>query len=558
MACILKDSGRRWDGPIIPFTIDANLTDPQRVLQAMAAWENVSGVRFVARASQNDYVHFRHGQNACHSDTGRIGGRQFITIEPSCSVAGIIHEVGHTIGLKHEHQRPDRDDFVTVHVNNVQAERAHNFEKLSASSVITTTVYDFQSIMHYSSTTFSKDPSMLRTIDGNHGEVLDNSTSPMPLDAQLVNESYHSYVGVVRRSDSGVDDAGAVGGIAVASMFPNRLITAVQTGGGKLKLIMWTVSSVGGITRVSDSGDQAGEASHIAIAAGQRAVTAVRTGAGKLKLISWDLVNDQIQRAGDSGAQAGEASVIQIINLTPTLFLTGCRSGSGRLLLISWTLNPDGSLTRLEDSGNQAGEVSEISLSLVRPRVGTAVPTALVATTVRTGSGNAMVITWQVVLADGSITRIADSGHAIGESTHIASAVAPTGHLVVSCRTGSGNLKLFALVVSDTGDNVARVADSGKQAGEIGLNVMVARPNGVLSAVSAGPPGAALKLINWRVDGEGSINRSGDSSDQAGAVSMIALGIPAQTNAPLVTAVRRGDGNLALISWDDNSAHGEV
>ena len=556
MACILKDTGRRWDGPIVPFTIDANLTNPERVLQALAAWENITGVRFVARDRQNDYVHFRHGQNACHSDTGRQGGKQFVTLVPGCGVASVIHEVGHTLGLKHEHQRPDRDDFVTVHTKNIQPASKSNFEKLSASSVITTSDYDFQSIMHYATTAFSID-GMLHTIDGNHDEVLDNGMSATALDAQFVNDNYHFHLGVVRRSDSGVGAAGAVEGIAVAWIFSNLLVSAVRTGAGNLKLILWSVDSNGGITRISDSGNQAGEASFIAIAAGQRIVTAVRTGSNNLKLISWDLnlINNQIQRAGDSDDLAGEASLIQILALTPTLFLTPCRSGSGRLLLISWRLNPDGSFTRLADSGTLAGEASEISLVLVRPRLETPVPTALVATTVRAGNGSAKVITWQVVIPDGSITRAGDSGNKIGEATQIASAIAPTGHLVVSCRNGSGKLELIALVLPDTGD-VVRVADSGNQAGEIGLNALIARPNGVLSAVRAGS--GALKLINWLVDGNGSITRTGDSSDQAGAVGLIALATSNQPNAPLVTGVRRGDGNLALITWDDHSAHGKI
>lgn len=312
MACILKDSGRRWDGPIIPFTIDANLTNPQRVLQAMAAWENVTGVRFVARDSQNDYVHFRHGQNACHSDTGRQGGKQFVTLQPGCGVAEIIHELGHTLGLKHEQQRPDRDDFVTVHEDHIQPGRESDFEKLSASTVLKTVPYNFQSIMHYDTTAFSID-GLLHTIDGKHGEVLDSSTSPTVLDAQFVNDSYHSFLGVVRRSDSGVEAAGAVGGVAVATILLDLLVTAVRTGAGKLKLILWRVDSDGGITRVSDSDDQAGEASSIAIAVGQRIVTAVRTGSDKLKLISWDLINNQLHRAGASDDLAGEASLIQTL-----------------------------------------------------------------------------------------------------------------------------------------------------------------------------------------------------------------------------------------------------
>ena len=91
---------------------------------------------------------------------------------------------------------------------------------------------------------------------------------------------------------------------------------------------------------------------------------------------------------------------------------------------------------------------------------------------------------------------------------------------------------------------------------EISLNALITRPSGVLSAVRAGS--GALKLINWRIDGMGNITRAGDSSDQAGAVGLIVLGTSNQPNTPLVTAIQRGDGNLALISWDDNSAHGEI
>jgi len=287
MGCILKDTDRRWEGPIIPFTIDANLTNPQRVMQAMAAWENVTGVRFVARDAQEDYVHFWHGQDACHSDTGRQGGKQFVKLLPNCGVPVIIHELGHTLGLKHEHQRPDRDDFVIVHEDRIQSGKDHDFEKLSGSTVLTTSQYDFQSIMHYAANAFSIDPS-LPTIEGIHGELLDTSTSPTVMDAQFVNDNYNSFLGIVRRSDSGVGAAGHPEGVAVATFAQGLVITAVRTAGGKLKLIPWQVDSSGRILRMPDSGDQE-TASDIGIAVGQRIVTAFRANSGKLKLISWDL-----------------------------------------------------------------------------------------------------------------------------------------------------------------------------------------------------------------------------------------------------------------------------
>jgi Astacin (Peptidase family M12A) len=85
MGCIVKDENLRWDGPIIPFMIDPNLTNLYRVFQAMAAWETVTGVRFVARDAQEDHIYVRHGQDACNSSVGRLGGRQFVNLQPGCS-----------------------------------------------------------------------------------------------------------------------------------------------------------------------------------------------------------------------------------------------------------------------------------------------------------------------------------------------------------------------------------------------------------------------------------------------------------------------------------------
>ena len=67
-------------------------------------------------------------------------------------VGTVVHEIGHTIGFIHEHARPDRDEFVTIHSENVGlwALTKYQFVNWSAEFVTTNDIpYDHSSIMHY-------------------------------------------------------------------------------------------------------------------------------------------------------------------------------------------------------------------------------------------------------------------------------------------------------------------------------------------------------------------------------------------------------------------------
>ena len=56
----------------------------------------------------------------------------------------ILHEMGHSAGLFHEHQRPDRDDYVVV------TDGDDNYDRKDPDEVILPTPYDYFSVMHYS------------------------------------------------------------------------------------------------------------------------------------------------------------------------------------------------------------------------------------------------------------------------------------------------------------------------------------------------------------------------------------------------------------------------
>ena len=57
----------------------------------------------------------------------------------------IIHELGHLVGLWHEHTRYDRDNNIVMLWRNVQYK--HNFDKVTRMRLLAP--YDLSSVMHY-------------------------------------------------------------------------------------------------------------------------------------------------------------------------------------------------------------------------------------------------------------------------------------------------------------------------------------------------------------------------------------------------------------------------
>ena len=107
-------SVRLWPEGVVPYTIDDSLPNPQRVLDAIEHWNDKSTIRLVERSAEADWLNFKVHEELCSSYVGRKGGGQEITVPEWCSIGGIIHEIGHAVGLFHEHSREDRDSYLKV------------------------------------------------------------------------------------------------------------------------------------------------------------------------------------------------------------------------------------------------------------------------------------------------------------------------------------------------------------------------------------------------------------------------------------------------------------
>ena len=69
----------------------------------------------------------------------KTNGAQDLSLQnPSCVRQHIvIHELLHAVGFAHEQTRPDRDQYVTIHYNNIQSGREHNFQRFLTSEADT-------------------------------------------------------------------------------------------------------------------------------------------------------------------------------------------------------------------------------------------------------------------------------------------------------------------------------------------------------------------------------------------------------------------------------------
>ncbi len=142
-------SDQLWRDAIVPYVIDSDVSELQRqhVETAVAEWNDKTVISLVARTAEANYVRFRNIPTGnCRSRVGMVGGEQVIGLPPGgCSANAVTHEIGHAVGLWHEHQRVDRWKYVSIEVGNLDRSLDAWFKAEHPGSDF----YDFASVMHY-------------------------------------------------------------------------------------------------------------------------------------------------------------------------------------------------------------------------------------------------------------------------------------------------------------------------------------------------------------------------------------------------------------------------
>ena len=180
-----------WPSRRIPYRIDSSITDPELISNIRAAteiWNSYKIVTFVpAVATDRAVLTILDGPGDgwhCQATLGyksKVGG--WIKLNPPCTLGAVVHELAHSLGLMHEHQRPDRDRYISV----------QSFVKDNPNYAIGpvsgwVTDYDLCSIVHYSERQTPQTMMSWFTLTDEGKKQLANCSAALPKECRKVGQ----------------------------------------------------------------------------------------------------------------------------------------------------------------------------------------------------------------------------------------------------------------------------------------------------------------------------------------------------------------------------------
>ena len=155
------------------------------------------------QTTEKNYLNILNGVG-CESDIGKLKDEkpQIVNLDTRICMnqATMAHELVHALGFDHEHNRPDRDDWVDINFNNViDVNSNSNFQKLNQTQFRDFgTSYDYESIMHYHSYAHTRNNSSttIRAKKAPFEIVLNQNLSE--IDVQEIRKLYNCKAGTLK------------------------------------------------------------------------------------------------------------------------------------------------------------------------------------------------------------------------------------------------------------------------------------------------------------------------------------------------------------------------
>ncbi|KAI6190886.1 Zinc metalloproteinase nas-4-like protein [Aphelenchoides bicaudatus] len=150
-----KATLNKWPNSVVPWMATGFSSDEKsKIRKALQAIESKSCFKFPeAQGSKyKNYVDIKKGAKGdCHAELGYQARVQKLSLGEGCVQPNVVqHEFMHAIGLIHEHQRPDRNNYISVYLQNIlpaykfalEVDQNPRYDPKKYR-------YDIKSIMHY-------------------------------------------------------------------------------------------------------------------------------------------------------------------------------------------------------------------------------------------------------------------------------------------------------------------------------------------------------------------------------------------------------------------------
>jgi len=151
---LFANPAQLWPDNTVYYSLtNASVSARRSFLQAIRHIAANSALRFIEHTDQPHFIYITSSNihYECHSDISNKTGPQQVAIGPWCQdLHSALHETMHALGFDHEHQRPDRDQFIRVskpELNDPTMIKKRNTRMLGN--------YDLDSVMHYDSAAWS-------------------------------------------------------------------------------------------------------------------------------------------------------------------------------------------------------------------------------------------------------------------------------------------------------------------------------------------------------------------------------------------------------------------
>ncbi|KAI1715120.1 astacin (Peptidase family m12A) domain-containing protein [Ditylenchus destructor] len=200
---IKQDDNRRWrvvdptDGRVVvPYTLAGNFSDNETAIikRGMDQIENYTCVKFrtvdevtlMGDIYDGFFVEITSAEEGCSANVGRVQGKKsgINYDKKNCIYSeAVLHEMFHALGLDHEQCRPDSEDYIIVHYDNIEEQYHPNF-KPEPGMVTYDFPYDYTSLMHYTKNDFAINSSQLtiETKNPYYQDIIGHATEPSAFD----------------------------------------------------------------------------------------------------------------------------------------------------------------------------------------------------------------------------------------------------------------------------------------------------------------------------------------------------------------------------------------